>query len=448
MRRSLVLGLSGLLGSLALASNLAAQSLSIGNAQTTTNSSDITVATVRTDIDLVTPATATGTVDTASFVWSAEPCPDAVKIKFFRRQADTLVFLDERGPFTTGLQPQTVALAPPVAVQQGDLIGIARVADCGSPSATTGIVTAGYLAYAGDVTSAVSLSGGIQGNGVLAVSASGTATEYLARVIPAAGSAPGAFGSFFRTGVQLFNPGTLAVSGRFVYHPAGTSGSSSDPSLTFTIAPSATISYDDLVQTMGQTSVGSIDVILPSGSQFPPVIAARVFNDAGAAGTTGFTEDGIDLTSDNRFVFAGATGFLDAPADPVKFRFNIGVRTFFSGATILFGQRDASGALVRTASKTYPPTYFEQQPAANVLGGPVGPNDSIEVSVSGGSAIVYGATVDNTTNDPSAQFVRVVFAIAGMDVAPEGSRSIDERIAVLRREESELAVVGEVGRAT
>ena len=31
--------------------------------------------------------------------------------------------------------------------------------------------------------------------------------------------------------------------------------------------------------------------------------------------------------------------------------------------------------------------------------------------VSGGSAFVYGATIDNTTNDPSIQFARVVFAI-------------------------------------
>jgi len=32
--------------------------------------------------------------------------------------------------------------------------------------------------------------------------------------------------------------------------------------------------------------------------------------------------------------------------------------------------------------------------------------------VSTGSAIIYGATADNTTNDPSIQFARVLFAIA------------------------------------
>jgi hypothetical protein len=31
--------------------------------------------------------------------------------------------------------------------------------------------------------------------------------------------------------------------------------------------------------------------------------------------------------------------------------------------------------------------------------------------VSGGSAVIYGATTDNTTNDPSIQYARVVFAV-------------------------------------
>jgi hypothetical protein len=41
----------------------------------------------------------------------------------------------------------------------------------------------------------------------------------------------------------------------------------------------------------------------------------------------------------------------------------------------------------------------------------VPPNASIEISVSSGSAIIYGATIDNVTNDSSIQFARVVFAI-------------------------------------
>jgi hypothetical protein len=400
--------------SAALAAAGFAQTVEMGNTVLSPNAADVPIADVRTDIDLVRPATATGSIDSATFDWSALPCMAAAKIKVFRRQGGTLVFLAERGPFDVMGSPQTVALVPPISVEEGDLVGIARVANCGSPQTLTGIVSAGYAGYTGDLVSNVPLSGSeVSGGGVLAVYASGTATETIARVLPAAGSTPGNFGSFFRTGVQLSNPWTEPVTGRFVYHPAGVSGSSSDPSLNFTIAPGATISYADLPQTMGQTGLGSIDIVLPVTSP-TPVIVARVFNDAGVDGTSGFTEEGMDPTgaSESRVLFAGSTGRLIAPSDSTKYRMNIGVRTLLSGAYITFRVRDAGGALVRTITKTYNPTFYEQQPASTLLGGPINADDSIEVSVSSGSAIVYGATVDNTTNDPSIQFARVIFAIA------------------------------------
>jgi hypothetical protein len=202
------------------------------------------------------------------------------------------------------------------------------------------------------------------------------------------------------------------VAGRFVYHPAGVSGSSSDPSLNFTVAPGATISYSDLVQTMGQSGLGSLDMVMEVDAQLP-VVVARVYNDAGGAGTSGFTEEAMNPSGQNetRLLFAGSTSVLVAPPSATTLRYNIGVRSLLSGAVVTFRQRDASGAIIRSVTKTYPPTFYEQQPASTLLGGPIAADDSIDVSVSGGSAFVYGATVDNTTNDPSIQFARVIFAI-------------------------------------
>jgi hypothetical protein len=385
----------------------------MGNDIASPNAADEGTAVVRTDIDLVTPATATGTIDSATFDWSGFPCASTVKIKVFRRQGDTLHFVDERGPFDVTGDETTVALAPPIPVEQGDLLGLARVADCGNPVTLTGIVSEGYLVYDGDINSDISFSGAdVHGAGILAVRATGAATETIARVIPAAGSTPGSFGSFFRTGVQLTNPWITSVSGRFVYHPAGVSGSSSDPSLNFTVAPGATISYPDLVQTMGQTGLGSLDIVMAVDEQLP-VVVARVYNDAGAAGTSGFTEEAMDPSGSNesRLLFAGSTSVLITPPSTTTLRYNIGVRSLLSGAVVTFRQRDASGAVIRIVTKTYPPTFYEQQPASTLLGGPVAADDSIDVSVSSGSAFIYGATIDNTTNDPSIQFARVVFAI-------------------------------------
>ncbi|MDQ2979307.1 MAG: hypothetical protein M3R62_08800, partial [Acidobacteriota bacterium] len=204
-----------------------------------------------------------------------------------------------------------------------------------------------------------------------------------------------------------------AVSGRFVYHQAGVSGSSTDPSLTFNVGPGQTVAYADIVAAIGPTGLGSIDVVMPTSSQVP-IIITRVFNDAGTSGTSGFTEDAINPDgggSDSPLLFAGSTGFMVAPADLTNFRFNIGVRTFLSGAFITFRVHDSTGALIHTVTKNYNPTYFEQQSSDSFLGITLVANDSIEVSVSSGSAVVYGAMADNTTNDPSIQFVKVAFAI-------------------------------------
>ena len=231
------------------------------------------------------------------------------------------------------------------------------------------------------------------------------------RIIPAAGSTPGNFGSFFRTGVQLSNPYIAAVTGRFVYHPAGVSGSPTDPSLTFTVAPHSTVSYDDLVQTMGQGGLGSLDVVMLSNSDVPEIVT-RVYNDAGAAGTSGFTEEAINPGGpDTRILFQGSTSLLVAPPNDTSLRFNIGVRTLTAGAIVTFRVLDANGAVITTVTKEYDPTFYEQQSAATLLGAPLPPNASIEVSVSSGSAIIYGATIDNVTNDPSIQFARVLFAV-------------------------------------
>jgi hypothetical protein len=392
-----------------------AQVLTVGNS-VTHNGGDGSVADVRTDIDLVNPASATGTVDTATFGWSAVGCTNAVKIKFFRRSGDTLTLVAERGPFTTAVS-NTVALAPPVSIQQGDLIGIARLINCGNPVTVFGFPTAGYVQYIGDVTGSVTISGAvIRQSAELEVQATGTATESLSRIVPVVVSTGGLFGSFFRTGVQVLNPGpgSSTISGRFVFHPSGVSGSeSSDPSLLFSVAAGQTISYTDILATMGQSGVGSMDLILPAGSQVP-VITVRVYNDAGAAGTSGFTEDLVEPGGSflGETLFAGVTGYLIGPADAAHFRYNIGVRSLFSGVFLTVTERDASGATVRAATQSFPPTYLVQVDAAAFLGGPLGNNHSLQISVSDGSAIIYGATADNTTNDPSIEFARGVFAIA------------------------------------
>jgi hypothetical protein len=170
-------------------------------------------------------------------------------------------------------------------------------------------------------------------------------------ILPAVASANGANGSFFRTGVQLQNPSSSAIAGSIVFHTAAVSGLTSDPFLTYALNPGQTQTIADLLPALARSGLGSVDVVSTSGSL--PTVVARVFNDGGDKGTSGFTEDLLKpqdaLSAGDQFVFL-------VPPDLVRFRYNIGVRTLGTGASITVTQRNSAGTVLRTVSKTYAPT--------------------------------------------------------------------------------------------
>lgn len=135
-----------------------------------------------------------------------------------------------------------------------------------------------------------------------------------------------------------------------------------------------------------------------------PVVKARVFNDAGAAGTMGVTEDALPPRD---ALGAGDSGVLLAPPDFGRFRFSIGVRTLGSGAVLKLTLRSADGAIAKTVTKTYPSSYQVQQAASDLLeGASFSGNESVTVEIVSGSAFVYATIGDNTTNDPAIQMAR------------------------------------------
>lgn len=235
--------------------------------------------------------------------------------------------------------------------------------------------------------------------------------ETLVGYVTVVGSAAGAAGSFFRTSVQITNPFSTPISGHFVFHPAGAPASPSDPTMGFALGGHQTFSWYDAVAAMGLSGLGSFDVHAASGS---PLIVARIFNDAGTAGTTGFTES-LVAVGDVQVPGTGGsvTGVLVGPILLDLFRYNVGLRTVGAPVHVSVSVRDASGAEVHTVGHDYPADYFIQTTVTDFLDGfAIGDNYSLYITFSGGGLIVYGATVDNTTNDPSAQFMPYLFAIA------------------------------------
>jgi len=237
----------------------------------------------------------------------------------------------------------------------------------------------------------------------------------VAGYIPVVGSLPGNFGSFFKTSVQLLNPGQSPSAGRLIFHPAGVSGQLTDPSVSWTLNPGQVISYPDLVATLGQSGLGSLDVTVGDGQPVPLVIA-RIFDDAGAGGTLGFTEPFVHPSE----VPAQGSGFLVGPSDVTQDRFNIGIRSLDSPVSVMATVLDSSGNVLHSVTRTYDANVFVQLSATEFLGFSLGNDQSIEIAFTGGGLIAYGATVDNVSNDPSAQFLPYV---TGTPVAQEARAS-------------------------
>jgi len=228
----------------------------------------------------------------------------------------------------------------------------------------------------------------------------------LKRILVVVGSLQGAFGSFFKTAVQLYNPKDVTVSGKIVFHVAGASGSASDPSMTYSIAPKKTQVYADLLPAMGIAGgLGSADIIGDLNSPLP-VSLVRVFNDGGALGTTGLAEEQL---SEEEALQPGNSGVLIAPADISKFRLSVGIRTLAAPVALTITVRDKDGNVVKTLPKTYDPTFFIQ-PTSTVLleGYALAGGETLTFAVTSGSVFIYGSTTDNTTQDPSVQFAKKI----------------------------------------
>ena len=384
--------------------------VTVGVYPTNINSSDGNAGPVRTNISLDNPASANGQITTVALGWSSSSCANAFKIKFFRRSGNTLIMTTERGPFNASASPITVTMSPSVPVQTGDLIGVAKVAACGNAVTDFFSTSNGFVQYASDVTGSVDIAAAVDKplRPIALVGSSSTDVLVLGGVLPVVGSTSGGFGATFKTSVQLLNPASAGapLTGRLLFHRAGAIGSPGDSSLAYTLAPGEIVAHADVVTTMGQSGLGSIDIVAPPGVLMP-IVLTRIYNDAGAAGTAGFFEDAVPLSTSAgaRVVTAGNTGFLITPIDPARTRFNIGVRTLSAGATMIVVLERSDGTAVTSVGKTYQPNWFEQVDASTFFfGAAIGANLKVRINVSAGSAIIYGSTTDNVTNDPSVQF--------------------------------------------
>jgi hypothetical protein len=353
-------------------------------------------------IDLSHPAPRAGTIAGFNIRWSAPavPCANAFSVKILRPNANVTAWTIVANLGTYSSATETATLPAPVNVQTGDLLSVTQfppITTCGSLLLSTGneneVI---YRAY-GDITSGVAPTAALLLHGSVFNAIAWQTASPLAATLPVIGSAPGNFGSFFRTSVQFNNSDfSHAANLHMVFHPQGQSASPSDPSRDLTVPAGSTATYLDFPAGMALTGIGSLDLYAVGGKM--PIVTARVYNDNGAAGTQGFTEGAVLRENVMR---SPHYGVLPYPADLVNSRMNVGVRTFDQGATIQFTPLAANGNARAGITKTYPANYFEQFNAASInsLG-----DGWISVYVTDGTAVVYASYTDNRTNDSSMKY--------------------------------------------
>jgi hypothetical protein len=370
---------------LAIAAGSAGQPLQVGNLPAAPNIPLPANAT-----DLFAGATASGVLTSASFAFSRFPCPAAVKIQFLRGVSPNVPHLfAERGPFDVTQAIQTVSLSPPVAVKAGDSLGIVTLTSCG-----TALGQAGEgLIWTGAADTLITDPFVIRGV-TLSLAATGTRTAFdgVSGVLPVVFTGDGAANSHFRTEAQIHNFADVPISGELLFPNVGprqVNGYARD----YSLAPHE-------VQSVTLPGFGSVDVVPTTGSG--PAVLVRVFNDLGTEGTVGFTE--LDLPPADALA-TGARGVVQAPADPVNFRLNIGFRSIVP-ATISITARRSDGTV--SASTSVSVGRFLQLSAEQILGMPLEPGMTFTVEVTSGSAFVYGVIADNRTNDTSFQLARPI----------------------------------------
>jgi hypothetical protein len=372
----------------------------------------------RTYIDFTRPVTMDGTVTEVTLRWiSNTPCSEQIKLRFFRPGAGgplgALELVGTAGPFTSanpappGVFPDNNVIrlsVDPIAVKRGDVLAVTQMkSGCGGVGIVAGRPDDVIYETSADFNGgALNASNTIARTGFRLNAAAHTSAFREVGVIPVAGSAAGAFGSFFRTEVTITNPSPFGIGVALVFHPAGRSAEPDDPRRNTLLQGNESKTYTDIVDTMGQTGLGSIDVLTTG---FTPVITTRVYNDAGSAGTSGFTEE---VVTSYEAIKSGAYADFTIPADLTNYRVNVGIRTLGESTTFQVTVYDAAGALLgKTTERTLPANYFEQIQLSTFLAGvtpPAGGLARIQIT-SGGSAVFYSATTDNRTNDGSLKML-------------------------------------------
>ena len=228
-------------------------------------------------------------------------------------------------------------------------------------------------------------------------------------VVPVAGSVRGAFNSVFKTRLVLENRWDVGtITGRIVFHPRDTAGSSSDPSIAYSLDPHTFVTYDDIVAAMQLDNViGSLDIVpdaFESGAYALPQVRADLISIGAGGGEYSASIPVVTSTSGYTGALLGTPQFLVLP--PRNNRISVGIRSLADPVEITAFLLAPDRTERARTTRQYAADFYEQTPLGSWFDDLQQPGDSILFVVRPESsstwtagAIVFLAETDNVTND-------------------------------------------------
>ncbi|HEV8659365.1 MAG TPA: hypothetical protein VGS96_12150 [Thermoanaerobaculia bacterium] len=225
-------------------------------------------------------------------------------------------------------------------------------------------------------------------------------------LVPAAGSTPGANGTFFRSDITLINFGDVAQRVQLRWWPqvGGTTA------VTDINIPARTgISSEDFVnnylgvQGLGSlliTGVTSTEALDPNAKLFA---TSRIWTPQ--PGTTGTTSQSLDVVRPGPTTMATAAIF--GLRRDSRYRVNVGIVNLDSATTVTFVITVSAAGAIESYTVTIPPTSMQQVPLTTSTS----PVSQITITSGSGATTLwtaYGSSIDNVTGDSWSEL-----AIAG-----------------------------------
>lgn len=211
-------------------------------------------------------------------------------------------------------------------------------------------------------------------------------------ILPIVASNAGAGGARFRTSLTM--RGTTGQRGRIVFHPAGRAASDDDPSLRYAFTTSQPLFYADIVEALGQSGVGSLDII-PDDDALGrvPDVSVYLFNETanGTFGTYAAPVFPFDYLHANGHAFT---------IPEASFRANVGFRTL-TAAKIRVAVFGTDGRLRAFHDLSFPAGWMQLTSASDIARTPLAPGESMALLYVEGSVIGFHTITENATNDPT-----------------------------------------------